>query len=134
VSLFVQKRTTAWAILGLLLFAVVVVVIQAVLQAATTTTQIRGTQKTNVPKIDNTAETLKTVKRLAEKIDSCTDPTGECAKRGQRQTAAAVGNIRSDTRNVVVATIVCQQQGARGFEAIAACVDRAVAAVAHPKP
>lgn len=122
-----NRRNFAWLLIGLAASAVFVVVITAVLQT-------RATQKTNVPKIDNTAETLKTVKRLALKIDSCTDPTGECAKRGQRQTAAAVGNIRADTRNVVVATIVCQQQGAKGFEAIAACVDRAVAAATPRKP
>lgn len=88
---------------------------------------IRETQKTNAPKIDKTAETLAAVQKLAEKIDSCTDPKGKCAKQGQKQTAAAVGSIKADTRDVVVAALVCQARGVKGFDATVHCADEALA-------
>lgn len=113
-SLFVQKRAIAWAVIGIMAVAMLIVVINAVLQT-------RATQRTNVPKIDSTAETLKVVKDLAEKINSCTDPEGACARRGRAQTGAAVMDISSRQ----IAAVACADRpGTQTPLEIKACVER----------
>jgi hypothetical protein len=58
--------------------------------------RVRGTQVDNTQKADERDATL-----LA--IQDCTQPSGECYKRGQKRTAAAVGDIGAAN----ILTVVC---------------------------
>lgn len=110
-------------LLGVAVSAVVVVLILGAVNSAAT----RKAQKTNSPKISQTAETLATVKSLAEKIDSCTDPDGACAKRGRRQTAAVVADI---SVRQIAAVACADQPGTQPAVQIKACVDRTMRVIA----
>lgn len=110
-------------VIGAAVSAVVVVL----LNGALTSTKIRGTQQTNAPKIDNTAQTLKVVEQLAVKINSCVDPEGACAKRGRASTAAAVGDI---SVRQIAAVACADQPGTQTAPQIKACVARTVRVLA----
>lgn len=121
-----RRRLAVVFLLGMAVAAVVVVVLYGAINAV----QTRGTQKTTAPKIDNTAKTLATVKALAKKINSCTDPAGPCAKRGQKQTAAAVADI---SVRQIAAVACADQPGTQSVSQIKACVDRTVRVLAAAK-
>lgn len=109
-----QLRPVLYAVMGAGIGALVVLLLGTVLS-------IRGTQNTNAPKIDSTAETLKVVKDLAEKINSCTDPDGACAERGREQTGAAVRDI---SLRQIAAVACADRPGTQTPLEIKACVAR----------
>src|SRR5690242_12406710 len=60
------------------------------------TDQIRESQKTNTGTLEATQKTL-------DAVEDCTQPTGECFRRGQKRTASAVGDIN----RVVILASAC---------------------------
>ena len=81
-----------WVCLGLL----VMIVMARIAETADTTSAIRKAQVTNGRTLDTSVETLRLIR-------DCTDPSGECYKRGKRQTADAVSSIN----NVVILAAAC---------------------------
>lgn len=80
------RRLAVWGLAGALSAGVVIVVIAAVLISATTVTRVRESQVTNTGTLNNTDRTL-------EILLDCTDPTGDCYKRGQASQASAIEDI-----------------------------------------
>lgn len=83
------------------LFAVAVAVLvmgfaAMFVRQATLTAQIRDTQVTNTRARESSDKVLTT-------IEDCTQPAGKCYQRGQKQTAAAVGDIN----RVVILASAC---------------------------
>lgn len=67
----------------------------------------------------------------ADRIRSCTEPTGECAKRNAKQTAALIGRLLDSdqqTRQIVGYAAFCaDKEGAQSQAAIETCIrDRLV--------
>lgn len=63
---------------------------------------------------------------LQQQIVSCTTPQGACYKRGQAQTAKAVGTLSQQSAAASAAAAACAQT-LSGYVAIRGCVDRAIA-------
>lgn len=123
-------------ILGAIVVGVACLVV--LLQLASSTNQIANQvndrQTSNTSLLHAVQDNQSIIKALAVDIRSCTDPSGECAKRGQRNQAKALGLIKTDTRDVVAASLACQQQGVEGFNAITACVDGLLARQVRDAP
>lgn len=61
----------------------------------------------------------------ADQIESCTTVGGECYKRGERQTAKAIGMLNAYQREVVILAAACADRpGVQGEAEIRRCVDR----------
>lgn len=75
---------------------------------------IRNTQQEGSP-------TTKRLIAIAEQIDSCTNPEGDCYKRGQEQTAKAIVGINKGTLLVIVAALSCSADGITDQEQLARC-------------
>lgn len=84
-----NRRKIAWFVLGCAGMALVLAVLYVVLAAAQTTHAIRDTQVNN--------------RTLLATIQDCTQPTGDCYRRGQQQTASAVSSIN----RVVILAAAC---------------------------
>lgn len=69
--------------------------------------------------VSQTRATQEGNRDLLNLIKSCTDPSGECAKRGQEQTADAIADIN---RVTVYAAACADEPGVQGQSAIYACV------------
>lgn len=106
-------------ILAAIVVGLAVLVVQ--LQLASDTNDIANKVS---DKQNSNAPLLASIENLALEIRSCTNPEGECSKRNQANQAKALGLIKADTRDVVAASLTCQQRGVTGFENITACVDR----------
>jgi hypothetical protein len=106
-----QRRGLWYALIGVLVGALVVIVIFRVAQTADLVTEIRHSQITN-------HQTLHAIK-------SCTKPDGRCYKRGQKQTARAVSNIN---RVVILAAACASQEPGQSVARIQACVINRLAA------
>jgi hypothetical protein len=89
------KRHAGWAVIGMLVAAIVLGQLYTILA-------IRTAQIENTERAKDTASNTNTIKAVAEAIESCTTPTGECSKRNAKGTAAAVGQI-GDAQLYVVA-------------------------------
>jgi hypothetical protein len=124
-----HDRSLVWSMVGrrLTVIAGALAVVLALVVMVVGVVLIRTTQQTNAPKIDHTAQTLKAVKQLAVKINSCVDPRGACAARGRRSTAAAVGDI---SVRQVAAVACADQPGTQTAPQIKACVARTVRVLA----
>lgn len=118
-----RRRALIIFLLGCVVSGIVVVLVQGALKA----TETRDAQKINTPKIDRTEETLRVVEQLARDIDSCTDPQGACAKRGQRNTAKAVDSI---ALRQVAAVACADRPGTQRVTEIQACVERVLRVIA----
>lgn len=81
-----ERTWMAWALAGVALTGAIVVLVVAILVAATKSTEIREAQVNNTTLLQNTDDTL------ALMLD-CTDPAGECYKRGQASQSSAIEDI-----------------------------------------
>jgi hypothetical protein len=87
-----RVRRVTWALLGVALGGLV----GSLLLSAVVVAQIRTDQVDRKPQLAEDSATLALIK-------DCTEPGGECFKRGQKRTAEAVGNINQ----VIVAAAAC---------------------------
>lgn len=105
----------AFIAVGILALALALAVSLAVVVAT------RGTQQTNVPKIDNTETTL-------ELVQDCVTPGGKCYERGQRQTADAVQSLNEAAIDAASSAAACAAlPDVSGYIEIKHCVDRTLA-------
>lgn len=100
-----RARPLVGAFVALCACAVVIGVVVLLVQTYSLTDSIRQSQKT--------------AQDTNEAILSCTDPKGECAKRGQEQTAEAVDNIG---RLAVYAAACADLEGVQGAPEIEKCM------------
>ena len=91
-----RQRPAFGAAVGILVGCLVVAVLVLMVRTWSLTDQIRESQKTNTGTLEATQQTL-------DAVNDCTQPTGKCFKRGQSQTAKAVGDIN----RVVVLAAAC---------------------------
>lgn len=120
----VANRHLMAALVGLAVGVVVVVLIFAAITASTKSTQIRDTQNSNTIKADARDQALALVK-------DCVEPSGTCYKRGQAQTAKAVGDIaRANAIAAAAATACAGERPHQTFAAIYACTTKRVMAAA----
>lgn len=106
----VTRRLLLGLIILLLLFSSVTSAVGIIL--------IRGTQQDGSP-------SQRRLIFLSERIDSCTSPEGECAKRNAKATAKIVatlltGNSKA-TRGIVSAALSCQSDGITEKRALLDC-------------
>lgn len=113
-----QARREARAEFATRLFVLVLVVL--LVGAVVTIVQIRSTQVDNTAKNDQQTQILKTIKKLAKRVESCTTPGEPCQKRGQRQTAQVVSVLLSGNVNA----LACAMQVPQGTS-----VDRTIALI-----
>jgi hypothetical protein len=85
-------RKVTWALLGIAVGGLVGSLLLGVVIAA----QIRNAQVERQPQLQADSETLSIIK-------SCTEPTGECYKRGQKQTA----RVLSDVSRIIILAAAC---------------------------
>jgi predicted PurR-regulated permease PerM len=89
---------------------------------------IRQTQTTNAPVVIQTAQNTKEIHRLAERIQSCTEPQGQCYQDAQARQADLIGEPRGPINTVTVLATYCQlTKGADTVPEIIACVDHQLA-------
>jgi len=62
--------------------------------------------------------TAETARRIAD----CTEPTGECYRRGQQRTAEAVGMLTASTQRIIAAALACQADGITEQEPLIRCI------------
>lgn len=77
-------------------------------------TRVSDKQNSNAP-------LLKSIQDLAQQINSCTDPKGECAKRGAKSTGAAIASINQYGLYVVTCA---DQPGQQTEVELRTCADR----------
>lgn len=87
--------------------AIVVVVFCLLGMTAYTVLLSRQTQQANTPTLKNAATAAKAAKDSADRIADCTTPGRSCYMRGQRQTAAAVGDISKANALAAAAAASC---------------------------
>lgn len=110
-----NARPYAWALVALLVAALVVLQLTATLVGADNTSTIRQSQRNN-------AETLQIIK-------SCTTPGQECFDRGQKQTADVVADIN---RVAVLAAACADRPRQQTVEDIQSCVISRLAESSKP--
>ena len=91
-----RQRPVIGAVVGVLVGLLIVAVLALMVRTWSLTDQTREAQKTNTG-------TLEASQRTLDRVNDCTQPSGECFKRGQEQTAKAVGDIN----RVVVLAAAC---------------------------
>ena len=91
-----RQRPAFGAAVGVLVGVLIVAVLLMMVRTWSLTDQIRDSQQTNTGTLEATQQTL-------DAVNDCTQPAGECFKRGQSQTAKAVGDIN----RVVVLAAAC---------------------------
>lgn len=112
-----RRRVIGWTVVGLAAGLIIVAMVVASIGGLSKSTVIREQQITNTKKIDDTARILRLVR-------SCTTPGQPCYERGQRQTAAAVGDINQ----VVVLAASCADKPRQQSETeIQGCIIRRLA-------
>lgn len=103
-----QQRHQRW----LLYIVIVVLLLQGVAQVADYFDR------------KNAAKGRRDIAHLVHRIEDCTSPDGECAKRGAQGTTKAVATINQTT----IAVVLCQEQGRGGtVDALNACVQEHLA-------
>lgn len=122
-------RTTAARRLavGLLAISVVLMLVVATLGVVL----IRSSQKANTSTLDSARDAAESAKRSVTLIEDCVTPQGECAKRGQKQTAKAIGDIGQAQLIMLSCAFTVDRPGMTAEEFLAAlqpCVARMVAA------
>lgn len=94
-------------------------------QQGETIDEIRATQQSGSPTTKRLIAIAEQNQELSEQIKSCTTPSGECAKAGDRKTAKAILGIiaggKKVTVDVIVAALSCNADGITGQEALARC-------------
>lgn len=107
-----RVRTLTWTLMGLAASALIGSLLLGVVVVA----QIRSSQVARAPKTDATLAAIR----------DCTEPTGECFKRGQERTAEVVGQIGAGN----ILAVVCALQVENGtplnqaLEQVTQCVAR----------
>lgn len=91
-----RHRPILYALVAVLVGVLVVAVLALMTRTWSLTDQIRESQVQNTAARESSDRTLHA-------IQDCTQPTGECFKRGQTQTAKAVGDIN----RVVILASAC---------------------------
>lgn len=107
-----KRRRVLVATAGALVVALVSVVVTAVIVAAVSSSETNERGANRVEQNQRNDETLALIK-------DCTQPDGECFKRGQRRTAAAVGDIN---RVVILAASCASGPVKKSVEEIQSCV------------
>lgn len=111
-----KRQLTTW-LLGSLAMVIVLTTLYTMVKTNTVVDLIRHDQATNIQRAKDTKSNTEQIKRLAAQIESCTNPTGECFKRGQRRTGEAVASIN----DVILAAAACDE-GSTPLPEIRACV------------
>lgn len=120
-----QKRyRRALVLLRLLQGAFAIAVLALLAAAVFVVVQVRSTQIEGTP-------TGKRIVEIAEKIDSCTDPEGECTQRGQQRTASAISDIN---RISIIAAACADRPAQQTLEEIQGCVIAKLAEQDRRKP
>lgn len=93
-----KERQRPWlgAVVGVLIGVLLVSVLAMLVRTFSLADSIRESQKANTGTLLSSQQTLKAV-------EDCTQPAGECFKRGQKATASAVGDIN----RVVILAAAC---------------------------
>lgn len=91
-----RHRPVVYALVAIAVGVLVVMVLALMVKTWSLTDQIRSSQ------VNNTAARKSSDRTLAA-IEDCTKPTGDCYQRGQKRTAAAVGDIN----RVVILASAC---------------------------
>lgn len=91
-----RRREVAWFVIGTLSVGLLLLSLYAIFSTRVVVDTVRHQQI-------QTTQRGKDIKTLATTIQDCTSPDGECYKRGQRRTAAAVGDIN----RVVILAAAC---------------------------
>lgn len=91
-----RRRQALVFLIGAGATAVALLLVYAILTSATKSTEIRDTQESRSPQVEANDQTLRIIR-------NCTTPGRPCYERGQRQLAAAVG----DVNRVVVLAAAC---------------------------
>jgi glutaminase len=116
-----SKRRLRGVLVALLVATCVILVVSRIAQTAQLAAEIRGSQVTNTKTLNNSDQVLKV-------IQDCTQPDGECYKRGQSQTAAAVSSIN---KVVILAAACAGQHPGQSVVQIQNCVVKRLAHHAH---
>lgn len=114
-----RQRSFAWALIGVVVMGLVLLAVVTIVRTTTLVELIREDQKAGQAR-------SKETNRIANQIESCTTPAGECYQRSQRNTGAAVSTINE----ITVYAAACASQPAtlaapnveRRIELITACV------------
>lgn len=85
--------------------ALTLVVMLAV--AVYTVVVIRQTQKVNAPKVTRQGEQLALVKKIAERVESCTTPGEKCSRENQQQTAKIMAALDTGGKRNAAAASSC---------------------------
>jgi len=101
-------RPAVWAFVGVLTAVLV-------LGTLSTLVGIYSLSHSNAEQAEATAET-------ARRIADCTEPTGECYRRGQQRTAEAVGMLTASTQRIIAAALSCQADGITEQEPLIRCI------------
>lgn len=93
-----KERQRPWlgAVVGVLIGVLLVSVLAMLVRTFSLADSIRESQKANTGTLLSSQQTLKAV-------EDCTQPVGDCFKRGQKATASAVGDIN----RVVILAAAC---------------------------
>lgn len=81
-----KSTRVAWAVACILSALAAVTLVVAILVSATKSTEIREDQVSNTQTLNNTSRTL-------EILLDCTDPKGDCYRRGQDSQESAIEDI-----------------------------------------
>jgi hypothetical protein len=97
------RRNVGYTFVGLLVGLLVVGVVWISITSAETLHAIRTQQGQTKPVLTSTKQAADNARQVARRIESCTTPGRRCYQRGQRQTAAVVGDINAS----IVAAAAC---------------------------
>lgn len=118
-----DRARAAWLLLGVAVMALVLGLTWTVVQTTLGVRLIRETQLDNAQRAKETQLNTETIERLAEDIESCTTPEGECAKRNARATADAIATINE----ITIFAAACATQGNDTATEIRLCVENQLA-------
>lgn len=103
------KRHYGWALIGMLIASLVLGQLYTTLQISAAVDLIRTEQIANVERSKDTKANTETIKQVAERIDSCTTPKGECFRDTARRTQGYLNQI-SDVDLYVAACALATQE------------------------
>lgn len=99
------RRQVAVGLLGALAMVLVLTTMYTLVKTTTVVELIRQDQKAGQQRSKDTKANTDAIRRIAEQIESCTSPEGDCFKRGQERTGQAVASIN----DVIIAAAACDK-------------------------
>ena len=115
-----MKRRIGWALIGIVIMTLLLTGVVTMARTTTVVDLIREDQKSAIERSKITKTNTETIKRVAEQIESCTNPAGECYKRGQERTGKAVASIN---QVIILAAVCAKEPGNTTAPQIRACIE-----------